>query len=48
MNRVVEGLGIPAGEDDFPASARRLAEVGYAPLTLRVGRSSMGNLFCDT
>src|SRR5712692_4146902 len=32
MNRLVEGLGITAGEDYFQASARRLAETGYAGL----------------
>jgi uncharacterized peroxidase-related enzyme len=32
MNRLVEGLGIIAGEDYFQASARRLADQGYAGL----------------
>src|SRR6516162_1745596 len=32
MNRLVEGLGITAGEDYFQASARRLAETGYEGL----------------
>jgi hypothetical protein len=32
MNRLVEGLGITAEEDYFQASARRLAETGYAGL----------------
>lgn len=32
MNRLVEGLGITAGQDYFQASARRLAEVGYEGL----------------
>jgi uncharacterized peroxidase-related enzyme len=32
MNRLVEGLGITAGEDYFHASARRLAETGYEGL----------------
>jgi uncharacterized peroxidase-related enzyme len=32
MNRLVEGLGITAGEDYFQASARRLADTGYAGL----------------
>jgi len=32
MNRLVEGLGITAGEDYFRASARRLADIGYTGL----------------
>jgi uncharacterized peroxidase-related enzyme len=32
MNRLVEGLGIAAGEDYFQVSARRLAETGYLGL----------------
>jgi uncharacterized peroxidase-related enzyme len=32
MNRLVEGLGITAGEDYVQASARRLAKTGYAGL----------------
>lgn len=33
MNRLVEGLGITAGENYFQASARRLADTGYAGLS---------------
>lgn len=36
MNRLVEGLGITAGEDYFRASARRLAEIGYTGLRDRL------------
>ena len=32
MNRLVEGLGITAGEDYFRAAARRLADAGYSGL----------------
>jgi hypothetical protein len=32
MNRLVEGLGITAGDAYFQASARRLADIGYAGL----------------
>ena len=32
MNRLVEGLGIIAGEHYFQTSARRLAEIGYEGL----------------
>ncbi len=32
MNRLVEGLGITAGEDYFAAAARRLTGTGYAGL----------------
>ncbi len=32
MNRLVEGLGIMAGEDYFRTAARRLSETGYASL----------------
>ncbi len=32
MNRLVEGLGITAGENYFASSARRLADRGYAGL----------------
>jgi uncharacterized peroxidase-related enzyme len=32
MNRLVEGLGITAGEDYFQPSARRLADMGYTGL----------------
>lgn len=33
MNRMVEGLGVTAGSDYFPVSARRLADGGYTGLT---------------
>lgn len=33
MNRMVEGLGVSAGADYFPVSARRLADGGYAGLS---------------
>lgn len=32
MNRLVEGLGITAGEDYFRTAAGRLSETGYAAL----------------
>jgi len=32
MNRLVEGLGISAGEDYFRMAAQRLAGAGYAGL----------------
>lgn len=32
MNRLVDGLGITAGEEYFRTSARRLAEIGYMGL----------------
>ena len=32
MNRLVDGLGIPAGEAYFITAARRLAAAGYAGL----------------
>ena len=37
MNRVVEGLGITAGEAYFQASARRIADIGYAGLADLLG-----------
>ena len=32
MNRLVEGLGITAGEDYFRTAARRLSDCGYTAL----------------
>jgi hypothetical protein len=32
MNRLVDGLGITAGEDYFAAAASRLADGGYSGL----------------
>jgi hypothetical protein len=32
MNRLVDGLGVTAGEDYFAASAGRLADIGYSGL----------------
>jgi uncharacterized peroxidase-related enzyme len=36
MNRLVEGLGITAGEDYFRTAARRLSETGYTALKERI------------
>lgn len=36
MNRLVEGLGIEAGEDYFTSSGRRLKEIGYQGLAERL------------
>ena len=38
MNRLVEGLGITAGEHHFQISARRLAEIGYEGLQPALNR----------
>ena len=42
MNRLVNGLGISAGDDYFRMSGQRLVEVGYAGLNTLLGESPAG------